>query len=66
MNDDVEVVQQSAEKILEEFNNDMGKKVSKTFGIPNATKDETVIPITEIGSPEDIKALLRNKIARRL
>jgi len=63
--DDMETVQQSAEKALEEFNKDMGGKIGATFGIPKTINTEIATETnkpTVIKDASDIAATLRNKI----
>ena len=64
--EDMETVQASAEKILEEYNQDMGGKISNTFGIPKKTETNIATPKTEntvVRSANDIATALREKIA---
>lgn len=65
MSDDIETVQESAEKALEEFNKDFNGKVSNTFGIPNKSNkepSEVDKKITEVSKPSDIASTLRAKL----
>lgn len=65
MSDDIETVQESAEKALEEFNKDFSGKVSNTFGIPNKSNkepSEVDKKITEVSKPSDIASTLRAKL----
>jgi len=64
--EDMETVQASAEKILEEYNQDMGGKISTTFGIPKKAENNITTPKAEntiVKSANDIATALREKIA---
>jgi len=62
LSDSTEDVQQSAEKILSEYQADTGKKIESTFGIP--PKQDTTIstPDTVIKNPEGLASALKDRV----
>jgi len=66
LSDDKDSLIASADKVLEEYNNDTGKKVSETFGIPQQKDTTLVEPKKTAENPADLATSLRSKILNTL
>lgn len=62
LSDNAEEVMAAADKVLEEYQNDTGKKVAETFGIPEQQDTTISEPAKAVANPSELAASLRQKV----
>ena len=66
LSEDKEAIIASADEVLQEFENDTGKKVADTFGIAEPKDTTLAQPSKKVETPEDLAASWRSTIMSKL